>query len=134
MAKYLSQDWLDLGRIAVNNNEEFRKLGKNLNLTIYHVISDVPNKGTVYFWSTFKDGKCVEVQLGEKSVGDFTLTASYDIWKQLHDGSLEIVQAILEKSLHVEGKPVKGIKILKLAPLMNKIIATIETDFKIFDG
>ena len=115
MVKYLSQDWLDLGRIALNSNEDFRKLAKNLNLTIYHIISDVPNKGTVYFWSTFKDGKCLEVQLGEKSEVDFTLTAPYDIWKQIHDGSLEIVQAILEKKLRVEVNPVKGIKIIKFA-------------------
>ncbi len=133
MVKYLSQDWLELGRIAVNSNEEFRRLAKNLNLTIYHIITDVPNKGTIHFWSTFKGGQCVEVSLGEKSDNDFTLTASFNIWKKIHNGSLEIVQAVLEKSLRVEGKPVKGIKILKLAPLMNNIIATIETDFTISD-
>ena len=133
MTKYLSQAWLELGRAAVNRNEEFRKLAKNLNLTIYHVILDVPNKGNVYFWSTFKEGVCVEVRLGKKSEVDFTLTGPYEIWKQIHDGSLEIIQAILEETLKVEGKPVKGIKIMKLAPLMNKIIATIETDFSLVD-
>lgn len=40
MAKYLSQEWLDLGKSAVNNNSEFRRLAKGIKLTIYHVIKD----------------------------------------------------------------------------------------------
>jgi len=55
----------------VNKNEEFRELAKNMNLTIYHIITDVPNKGTIYFWSTFKEGECIEVTLGEKLDNNF---------------------------------------------------------------
>ena len=128
---YLTQEWLDRGKAAVNGHTEFRKIAQGMNLTIIHVITEVPTQGTVYFWSTFRDGECVEVQLGKKDTADFTLTAPYSIWKQIHQGNLEIVQAILEKKLTVEGKPVKGIKILKMAPLMNQIIAGIETNFNI---
>jgi len=128
---YLTQEWLDRGKAAVNSHAEFRKIAQDMNLTIYHVITEVPIQGTVYFWSAFKEGECVEVQLGKKDTVDFTLTAPYSIWKQIHQGNLEIVQAILEKKLTVEGKPVKGIKILKMAPLMNQIIAGIETNFNI---
>ena len=131
MVVYLTQEWLDRGKVAVNSNAEFRKIAQGMNLTIIHVIIGVPTQGTVYFWSTFKDGECVEVRLGKKDTVDFTLTAPYSIWKLIHQGSLEIVQAILEKKLTVEGKPVKGIKILKMAPLMNQIIAGIETNFNI---
>jgi hypothetical protein len=130
-ANYLTQEWLDRGKAAVNGNAKFRQIAQGMNLTIIHVITEVPTQGTVYFWSTFEDGECVEVQLGKKDTVDFTLTAPYGIWKQIHQGSLEIVQAILEKKLTVEGKPVKGIKILKMAPLMNQIIAGIETNFNI---
>ena len=129
--KYLSKEWLEAGRLAVNNSMEFSELAKDMNLTIYHVITEGPNKNIIYFWSTFRDGKCVEVELGEKAEVDFTLTAPFEIWKQIHQGKLEIIQAVLEKNLKVEGKPVKGIKILKLAPLMNNIIAGLETDFSI---
>lgn len=86
----------------------------------------------MYFWSTFRDGECVEVSLGKKSDVNFTLTAPFSIWKQIHEGALDIVQAVLEQNLKVEGKPVKGLKILKLAPLMNKIIAELDTDFSEF--
>jgi hypothetical protein len=131
MAKYLSREWLELGKQAVNRNVDFRKIAKDMNLTIYHVIEGVPERGTIYFWSTFKEGECIEVKLGRKEAADFTLTAPFTIWKSIHAGRLEITQAVLEKMLRVEGKPIKGIKILKLAPLMNKIIAGIETDFNI---
>ncbi len=131
MVKYLTQEWLNLGKVAVNSNAEFRKVAKGMDLTIYHVITEVPNRGTVDFWSTFRDGECVEVKLGKKSEVNFTLTAPFSIWKQIHAGSIEILQVILENKLRVEGKPVKGIKILKLAPLMNQIIAGINTDFNI---
>lgn len=131
MAKYLSQEWLEVGKRAVNGNEDFRKIAKGMNLTIYHVIEEVPNRGIIYFWSTFRDGECIEVNLEKKEEVDFTLTAPFTIWKQIHEGKLEITLAILEHMLQVEGKPVKGIKIFKLAPLMNKIIAGIETDFNI---
>ncbi len=130
MVKYLTQEWLDLGKFAVNNNEKFREIAKGLNLVIYHIITQVPPKNeTIDFWSTFKDGECVEVKLGEKVDVNFTLTAPYSIWKQIHDGTVEILQMILEKKLMVEGKLIKGIKIMKLAPLMNKVIASIDTEF-----
>jgi len=131
LVKYLSQEWLDLGKKAVNENEEFRKLAKGMNLTINHVITDVPQRGTVCFWSTFGDGECIEVKIGKKSDANFTLIGSFDVWKQIHSGSTELVQMVLEKKLQVEGKPIKGIKILKMAPLMNEIIAAIDTDFDI---
>jgi putative sterol carrier protein len=129
MAKYLSLEWLELGRAAVNANAEFREVAKGMSLTISHVITEVPNKGTVYFWSTFRDGECVKVALGSRSDANFTLTAPYAVWRQVHDGSIEIVQVILEQKMQVEGHPVKGIKILKLAPLMNQLIAEVETEF-----
>jgi len=131
MADYLSQEWLDLGKAAINENVEFRRVAEGMNLTIIHVITDVPDRGTLYFWSTFRDGECVDVQLGEKIEVDFTLSAPFSIWKQIHEGKLDIVQAVLEKKLAVEGKPVKGIKILKLVPLMNEIIAGLDTNFGI---
>ena len=132
MVKYLSEEWLEIGRTAVNNNEKFREIAKGMNLVIYHIITDVPKAGTIYFWSTFKDGECVEVKLGEKSEVHFTLSGTFTAWKAIHDGTLDIVQAVLEQKIKVEGKPVKGIKILKMAPLMNKIIAGIGTDFSEF--
>ncbi|MHA1130226.1 MAG: hypothetical protein ACTSQI_15245 [Candidatus Helarchaeota archaeon] len=131
MVKYLSQEWLDLGRIALNANGEFRRIARDMNLTIYHVITEIPNRGRVYFWSTFHNGECTEVKLGEKMDVNVILTAPYRIWKQVHDGSIDIVQVILEKKMALEGKLMKGIKILKLAPLVNKIIAEIDTDFNI---
>jgi len=128
---YLSQDWLDLGKAAINENAEFRKYAGGMNLTIIHVITDVPDRDTVYFWSIFKNRECVEAQLGEKLEVDFILSAPFCIWKQIHEGKLDIVQAVLEKKLEVKGKPVKGIKILKLAPLMNQIISGLDTNFNI---
>jgi hypothetical protein len=131
MVAYLTQEWLDQGKETINNNEEFRRIAQGMNLTIIHVITGVPTQGRIYFWSTFRDGECTEVQLGEKDPVDFTLTASFSIWKQIHEGKLDMVQAVLEKKLVVEGKPVKGIRILKLVPLMNEIISGLDTNFDI---
>jgi hypothetical protein len=131
LVDYLSQEWLELGKQAINENAEFRKFAEGMNLTIIHVITNIPNRDTIYFWSTFRDGECVEVDLGEKAEGDFTLIAPFSIWKQIHEGSLDLIQAVLEKKLAVEGKPVKGVRVLKLVPLMNQIISGLETNFDI---
>lgn len=129
MSEYLSQEWLELGRKAINASTKFRKIAKGMSLVISHRIVKGLNKKELAFWSTFKDGECVEVKLGEHPAPNFILTGFYDTWIKIHKGDLDIVQAILEKAILVEGKPVKGIKILKLAPLMNKLIASIETTF-----
>jgi hypothetical protein len=129
LSQYLSKEWLELGRKAINAHEDFRRIARGMTLIISHRIRGVPGRGEVYFWSRFQDGECSEVQIGEHPDPQFLLSGGFAVWEQVHRGKLEILQAILEKKIQVEGKPVKGIRILRLAPLMNEIISQIETDF-----
>ncbi|MHA1263726.1 MAG: hypothetical protein ACTSRS_00670 [Candidatus Helarchaeota archaeon] len=130
MSQYLSEAWLELGRKAINANTEFQRIAKGMNLIISHKIIEVPTKGVVWFWSRFEDGKCVEVKLGEHKNPHFILSGTYSIWRQIHEGKLDLLLAVLEKKLQIIGKPLKGIKILKLVPVMSKTIAAIETDYR----
>lgn len=129
MPKYLSKEWLELGRNAINGNEEFVKVAKGFSASFLHTVSKTPAGGTLYYWSKFENGKCAGVGLGKIDNADFGFEAAYDAWVKIHKGEIGIIRAVLTRKLKMKGSLLKAVKYRKMAGLMSRVIAGVETEY-----
>jgi hypothetical protein len=134
MAKYLSKEWLELGRNAINSNEEFMSWSRphGFSASFLHSVIGVDPLGhtqTLYYWSRFDNGKCAEVGLGKIENTDFEFEAAYNVWVRIHKGAMGIIPAVLTRKLKMKGSLLKAVKYRKMAGLMRRVIAEVETEY-----
>ena len=135
MFLYLSQEWLNEAREALDASEVFVKAARGtLTATFQHYVTGVPDEAggeDVAFWSEFQQGRCVDVRLGELSSPDVTLTAPYSLWKQFHAGEVGLTRALLNLNLKVKTRLSTAISLIRYWRLcgMNKILSTVPTRY-----
>ena len=128
MAKYLSEEWLELGRKAINSHKGLAEIARGLNAVFLHTVLDAPG-GTMYYWSRFEDGRCTTVELGSVEQADFKLSASYDTWVKIHRGEMGIIRAVLTRRLKMKGSLLKAFRYRKMTGVMSEVIASIPTEY-----
>jgi len=130
VVKYLTKEWLELGKKAINADGEIRNAAKNLNAVFLHVVTDVPGrKDPIYFTSEYKDGIVTEMNMENIDNPTYKLTAKFDDWKQFHSGKLGFMEFAWKGKLKIEGKFPEGINIGKLIAKLSLIIAHLPTEF-----
>ena len=136
MFLYLSQEWLDEARKALNGSDVFVKAARGtLTATFQHYVTDVPAGAggeDIAFASEFQQGRCVDVRLGELSSPDVTLTAPYSLWKRFHAGDVGLIHSLLCLKLKVKTRLPTAISLTPYWRLysMNKILATVSTRYE----
>jgi len=135
MALYLSQEWLDEAREALDGSEMFVKAARGtLTATFQHYVTEVPAEAggeDIAFWSEFQKGRCVNVRLGELSSPDVTLTAPCSMWKRFHAGKVGLAGALLSLDLEVKTRLSTALSLTRYWRLywMNKILSTVPTRY-----
>jgi putative sterol carrier protein len=109
MAKYLTQEWLDLQKQLAASFPE--KPGATARMQ--YVVTGGPDGEAKYF-SVIEDGKIVESSLGEDPQAEFTLTQSYDDSVKVLKGELDANAAFMQGRVKVTGN--MG-KLMALMPL-----------------
>ena len=74
MAKYLTQEWLDLQKELAQSFPE--KPGASARMQ--YVVTGAPEGGDARYFTVIENGKILEASLGEDPDAEFTLTQSYD--------------------------------------------------------
>jgi putative sterol carrier protein len=109
MAKYLSQEWLDL----------FKELAQEFpprpgaSAVMQYVITGTP-EGDVKYVQTIEDGKMTGSKLGEDEKSEFTLSMAYDDAVKIQKAELDANTAFMQGKLKVTGN--LG-KLMTLMPL-----------------
>ena len=135
MFLYLSQEWLDEAREALDRSEVFGKAARGtLTATFQHYVTGVPTGAggeDIAFASEFQQGRCVDVRLGELSSPDVTLTAPYSLWKRFHAGDVGLIHSLLNLKLEVKTRLSTAISLTPYWRLyrMNKILSTVPTQY-----
>ncbi len=109
MAKYLSQEWLDL---QMEFGQEFPER-PGATARMQYVVTGTP-EGEVKFFTVIENGKMLENQLGEDPAAEFTLTRTYDDAMKIDKGDLDANAAFMQGRIKVTGNMAK---LMSLMPL-----------------
>ena len=109
MAKFLTQEWLDLQQKLA---QEFPER-PGATARMQYKITGGPD-GDVTFYTVIDNGKIIENALGEDAQAEFTMTASYDDFAKSSKGELDANAAFMQGKLKVTGN--MG-KLMALMPL-----------------
>jgi len=109
MAKYLSQEWLDLQKEL---GQEFPER-PGASARMQYVVTGSPD-GDVRYATVIEDGKMLENALGDDAEAEFTLTSTYDDSVKVLKGELDANAAFMQGRMKVTGN--MG-KLMSLMPL-----------------
>ena len=109
MAKYLTQEWLDVQRELA---QEFPER-PGATARMQYVVTGAPD-GDVKYFTVIDDGKIVENQLGEDTEAEFTLSSTYDDSVRVLKGDLDANAAFMQGKMKVTGSMAK---LMSLMPL-----------------
>lgn len=109
MAKYLSQEWLDVQK------ELGQKFPERPGATarMQYVVTGAP-EGDVKYYTVIENGKMLENSLGEDAQAEFTLSSTYDDSVKVLKGELDANAAFMQGKMKVTGN--MG-KLMSLMPL-----------------
>jgi putative sterol carrier protein len=109
MAKYLTQEWLDLQKELA---QEFPERA-NATARMQYVVAGAPD-GDVKYFQVIENGKMLENSLGEDPEAEFTITNGYDDAVKILKGELDANAAFMQGKLKVTGNMAK---LMALMPL-----------------
>ena len=127
---YLGPDW---------SEEAKKRLEKELTPeNMHHVTSSMsniyqntPDGKEKYLFIAFEDGKVsqFEVGEGEPPAAEFKIIAEYDTFAKISRGELGAVRALTSRKLTLRGNMAKAMRLAPRVDRMNKVLATIPTEY-----
>ncbi len=113
MAKYLSQEWLDLQRELA---QEFPER-PGASARMQYVVTGSPD-GDVKYSTVIENGKMLENTLGEDPQAEFTLTTAYADSVKVLQGELDANAAFMQGKMKVTGNMSK---LMSMMPLTQSV-------------
>ncbi|NOX29784.1 MAG: SCP2 sterol-binding domain-containing protein [Actinobacteria bacterium] len=101
MVKYLSSEWLDEVRAAMDADRTLAVETAETELVLQQVVTGAPN-GDVAYFITFDNGT-VHVQSGVASQSDVAFTQDYKTALEVHLGTLNALMAFQEGRISIKG-------------------------------
>ena len=109
MAKYLTQEWLDLQKELAQDFPE----RPGATARMQYLVTGAP-EGDVKYFTVIENGKMQENALGEDPQAEFTLSQTYDDSVRILQGELDANAAFMQGRIKVVGN--MG-KLMSLMPL-----------------
>lgn len=109
MAKYLSQEWLDMQRELAQDFPE----RPGATARMQYKVTGAP-EGDVTYFTVIENGKILENSLGEDPEAEFTLSQTYEDSVKVLKGELDANAAFMQGKVKVDGN--MG-KLMSLMPL-----------------
>jgi len=130
MVKYLSEEWraeVEKRLKAQLSPEKMNNLTSSMNNRYFNC----PDGKSRYFFVGFQNGAIDSVQVGEGDgpKAEFVISGDYDVFARISRAELGSQKALMGGLLKLKGNMVKALKLASLSDRLNKIIATIETEF-----
>jgi len=109
MAKYLTQEWLDLQKELAQDFPE----RPGATARMQYLVTGSPD-GDVKYFTVVENGKIVENTLGDDPQTEFTLSQTYDDWVRILNGELDANAAFMQGRIKVVGNMGKLMSLLPL--------------------
>ena len=129
---YLSPEWGEEVEKRLREGLTPEKMN-NLTSSMTNVYAHCPgNDAEKHFHVAFEDGavKSVKVGAGAGPKAEFTITGDYETFAKISRAELGAQKALMGGKLKLRGNMVKALKLASLVDRLNKIIATIPTQFE----
>jgi len=130
MVKYLSEEWRAEVEKRLREQLSPEKMN-NITSSMNNRYANCPDGGDKYFFVGFKDGGIDQVLVGEGEgpKAEFTISGDYEVFAKISRAELGSQKALMGGMLKLKGNMVKALKLASLSDRLNKIIATIDTEF-----
>ena len=127
--------WIAIYESLIANDAEYKKLAQGWEGgVVIHITADpaVGLDDDMFLLIDLWHGDCrgvrlVPTQAGEN--GDYVLTASYDRWKQVMTGELDVVKGLMQGKIKLKGHLPTIVRYNKAAVRLVELVATINTIF-----
>lgn len=98
--KFLSEEWAEALKTALNEDEAFRTAAASSSARIQQVITQ--DGGETRYWIVIADGT-IDMGIGDLDTVDATITESYDSAVALSKGELNAVTAFMTGKIRIAG-------------------------------
>ena len=98
--KFLSEEWAEALKTALNADEAFRTAAASSSARIQQVITQ--DGGETRYWIVIADGT-IDMGIGDLDTVDATITESYDSAVALSKGELNAVTAFMTGKIRIAG-------------------------------
>jgi putative sterol carrier protein len=99
--KFLSTEWTDQVRDALNRDQAFRAAAGGATVRLQQVITSKDDE--TRYWIAIGEGK-IDMGLGDADAADATITESYETAVELARGTLSPVTAFMTGRIKITGK------------------------------
>lgn len=130
MVKYLSEAWRAEVEKRLREQLTPEKMN-NLTSSMNNLYLDCPDGKSRYFFVGFTNGAVESVLVGEGDgpKAEFVISGDYETFAKISRAELGAQRALMGGLLKLKGNMVKALKLASLVDRLNKIIATIETEY-----
>jgi N-methylhydantoinase B len=105
--RYLSPEWQELCRKAVNDDTQFARLAAGMSIELNNNIEHCPDGANRFLYWRFENGKLVETVVGPAEETSrracFTTIAAYDTFMKINTAKLNVETAVMEGLIRFEG-------------------------------
>lgn len=128
--KYLSPAWTQEAyrRLKAELTPEKMKHVTSSMITFYHACPDGKDRALYY---KFVDGGIAEVAVleGELPSAEFRITGDYETFAKISRAEMGSRSALMTGKLRLDGNMVKALSLSAVVDRMNKVLATIPTEY-----
>ena len=127
---YLSPEWAVEGKKRASEALTPEKL-HHVSSSMSNLYKNCPDGKEWFFFVEFKDGVITRFETGEGDgpKGEFKIIADYETFAKITRAELGAVKALTSRKLTLRGNMAKALRLAPLVDKLNKVLATIPTDF-----
>ena len=128
--KYISPEWAEEAkrRLEKQLSADKMKYVSSSMLTIYLNCPDGVDRALYY---KFVDGVIdeVSIQVGDYPEAEFTITGDYETFAKISRAEMGARSALMGGKLRLKGNMVKALSLASVVDRMNRVLATIPTEY-----
>jgi putative sterol carrier protein len=135
MARFPSEEWLTLYRDLINGSQEYRDSSQDWEGDIAFVMEAEPDRGVpddLVAWLDLWHGECrgarmITADEGERAA--YGIRAPYSRWREVLEGRLEPVKAMVQGKLKLRGDLAEVVRHVRAAKELVHLTTLVPTDF-----
>ncbi len=128
--KYLSPQWRDEAERRLKSELPPERMNF-VTSSMSNIYKNCPDGSEKFLYFKFEDGKFAEMLIGkgESPKPEFAVTGDYETFAKITRGELNAQKALMTMKLKLKGNMVKALRLASLSDRLNKVLATIPTDY-----
>ena len=128
--QYLSPEWRDAAERRLKAELPPERMNF-VTSSMSNIYQNCPDGTEKYLYFKFVDGKFDQmlIGVGESPKPEFAVSGDYQTFAKITRGELGAQKALMTMKLKLKGNMVKALRLASLADRLNKVLATIPTDY-----